>query len=193
MDTLLSKKKFLHSSDCLNKQSSCIQMNKVLMLNPFPHLIFSSSIGNVYNIPICLWLLDTYPYNPPICFVKPTSAMMIKPGKHVDANGKIYLPYLHEWKPVSVFFFFLIFVCLIQEGVNSCIFHLLWSSLLQPQSNLLGLIQMMIMVFGEEPPVFSRPSTQATYPAYPAAGPPNSKHILASDCSGSAQYIGSDR
>lgn len=59
------------------------------------------SIGNVYNIPVCLWLLDTYPYNPPICFVKPTSAMMIKTGKHIDANGKIYLPYLHEWKHVS--------------------------------------------------------------------------------------------
>ncbi|XDV17910.1 hypothetical protein PO909_023703 [Leuciscus waleckii] len=101
--------------------------------------------GNVYNIPICLWLLDTYPYNPPICFVKPTSAMMIKPGKHVDANGKIYLPFLHEWKP--------------------------------PQSNLLGLIQVMIVVFGEEPPVFSRPSTQATYPAFPAAGPPNTSYM----------------
>ncbi|KAK7170137.1 hypothetical protein R3I94_000392 [Phoxinus phoxinus] len=101
--------------------------------------------GNVYNIPICLWFLDTYPYNPPICFVKPTSAMMIKPGKHVDANGKIYLPYLHEWKA--------------------------------PQSNLLGLIQVMIVVFGEEPPVFSRPSTQATYPAFPAAGPPNTSYM----------------
>ncbi|KTF86711.1 hypothetical protein cypCar_00034165 [Cyprinus carpio] len=78
--------------------------------------------GNVYNIPICLWLLDTYPYNPPICFVKPTSAMMIKTGKH-------------------------------------------------PQSELLGLIQVMIVVFGEEPPVFSRPTTQAPYPAFPAAGP----------------------
>uniref|UniRef100_A0A9J8D9G7 Tumor susceptibility 101b n=1 Tax=Cyprinus carpio carpio TaxID=630221 RepID=A0A9J8D9G7_CYPCA len=99
--------------------------------------------GNVYNIPICLWFLDTYPYNPPICFVKPTSAMMIKTGKHVDANGKIYLPYLHEWKP--------------------------------PQSELLGLIQVMVVVFGEEPPVFSRPTTQATYPAFPAAGPPNSE------------------
>uniref|UniRef100_A0A8C2BVD0 Tumor susceptibility 101b n=1 Tax=Cyprinus carpio TaxID=7962 RepID=A0A8C2BVD0_CYPCA len=100
--------------------------------------------GNVYNIPICLWFLDTYPYNPPICFVKPTSAMMIKTGKHVDANGKIYLPYLHEWKP--------------------------------PQSELLGLIQVMVVVFGEEPPVFSRPTTQATYPAFPAAGPPNSEY-----------------
>uniref|UniRef100_A0A8B9H0M3 Tumor susceptibility 101a n=1 Tax=Astyanax mexicanus TaxID=7994 RepID=A0A8B9H0M3_ASTMX len=99
--------------------------------------------GNVYNIPVCLWLLDTYPYNPPICFVKPTSAMMIKTGKHIDANGKIYLPYLHEWK--------------------------------HPQSDLYGLIQVMIVVFGEEPPVFSRPTTQPPYQSFQATGPPNRK------------------
>uniref|UniRef100_A0A8B9HQZ0 Tumor susceptibility 101b n=1 Tax=Astyanax mexicanus TaxID=7994 RepID=A0A8B9HQZ0_ASTMX len=66
--------------------------------------------------------------------------MMIKTGKHVDANGKIYLPYLHEWK--------------------------------HPQSDLFGLIQVMIVVFGEEPPVFSRPTTQTPYQAFPASGPP---------------------
>ncbi|KAL7833535.1 hypothetical protein AOLI_G00284950 [Acnodon oligacanthus] len=101
--------------------------------------------GNVYNIPICLWLLDTYPYNPPICFVKPTSTMMIKIGKHVDANGKIYLPYLHEWK--------------------------------HPQSDLFGLIQVMIVVFGEEPPVFSRPTNQTPYQSYQPAGPPASSYM----------------
>ncbi|KAL7831014.1 hypothetical protein SRHO_G00305160 [Serrasalmus rhombeus] len=101
--------------------------------------------GNVYNIPICLWLLDTYPYNPPICFVKPTSTMMIKIGKHVDANGKVYLPYLHEWK--------------------------------HPQSDLFGLIQVMIVVFGEEPPVFSRPTTQTPYQSYQPAGPPASSYM----------------
>ncbi|XP_051004529.1 tumor susceptibility gene 101 protein isoform X2 [Acomys russatus] len=98
--------------------------------------------GNTYNIPICLWLLDTYPYNPPICFVKPTSSMTIKTGKHVDANGKIYLPYLHDWK--------------------------------HPRSELLELIQIMIVIFGEEPPVFSRPTVSASYPPYTATGPPNS-------------------
>ncbi|KAL6461478.1 hypothetical protein MHYP_G00296220 [Metynnis hypsauchen] len=101
--------------------------------------------GNVYNIPICLWLLDTYPYNPPICFVKPTSTMMIKIGKHVDANGKVYLPYLHEWK--------------------------------HPQSDLFGLIQVMSVVFGEEPPVFSRPTTQTPYQSYQPAGPPASSYM----------------
>lgn len=44
---------------------------------------------------------------------------------------------------------------------------------LQPQSDLYGLIQVMIVVFGEEPPVFSRPTTQGPFPTYQAAGPPN--------------------
>ncbi|KAJ8390926.1 hypothetical protein AAFF_G00098460 [Aldrovandia affinis] len=57
--------------------------------------------------------------------------MLIKKGKHIDPNGKIYLPYLHEWK--------------------------------HPQSDLYGLIQVMIVVFGEEPPVFSCPTTQNLY------------------------------
>ncbi|XP_051478232.1 tumor susceptibility gene 101 protein isoform X2 [Apus apus] len=101
--------------------------------------------GNTYNIPICLWLLDTYPFNPPICFVKPTSSMTIKTGKHVDANGKIYLPYLHEWK--------------------------------YPQSDLLELIQVMIVVFGEEPPVFSRPTASSSYSPYQATGPPTTSYV----------------
>jgi len=33
-------------------------------------------------------------------YVKPTANMQIKPGRHVDTNGRIYLPYLHEWKHV---------------------------------------------------------------------------------------------
>ncbi|XP_018608106.2 tumor susceptibility gene 101 protein [Scleropages formosus] len=103
--------------------------------------------GKVYNIPVCLWLLDTYPYAPPICFVKPTSTMVIKTGKHVDANGKIYLPYLHEWLP--------------------------------PKSDLFGLIQVMIMMFGEEPPVFSRPAAQHPIQASPPFGPSNSSYLPA--------------
>lgn len=52
--------------------------------------------GNTYNIPMCLWLLDTDPYNPPVCFVKPASSMTSKTRKRLDANGQIYLPDPHE-------------------------------------------------------------------------------------------------
>lgn len=80
--------------------------------------------GAVYNIPIGIFILDTHPYNPPIVYVKPTNTMQIKQGTNVDANGKVDLPYLRDWR--------------------------------YPQSDLLGLIQILVIVFSEEPPVFSR-------------------------------------
>ncbi|KAI0210696.1 hypothetical protein LSAT2_004542 [Lamellibrachia satsuma] len=104
--------------------------------------------GNTYNIPICLWLMDTHPYNPPMVFVKPTSSMMLKTGRHIDATGRVYLPYLHEWK--------------------------------HPQADLIGLFQVLVIIFGEDPPVYSKvaapprpaypPSTQDGNMLYPAPG-----------------------
>lgn len=63
--------------------------------------------------------------------------MSIKPGKHVDSSGRIYLPYLHEWTP-----------------------H---------HSDLMGMISILTIVFGEESPVFSKgsgaaPATSTPYP-----------------------------
>ena len=46
-------------------------------------------------------MLEGHPYNPPMVFVKPTATMQIKAGKHVDHSGRVFLPYLHEWKHVS--------------------------------------------------------------------------------------------
>ena len=99
----------------------------------------------IYNIPIALWILDTHPVHAPICYVKPTPDMQIKVSHAVDGNGKIYLPYLHDW-----------------DASNS---------------DILGLIQMCIITFGENPPVFARPKNQGPtqpppqpsqpYPAHP--------------------------
>ncbi|XP_061577449.1 ubiquitin-conjugating enzyme E2 variant 3 isoform X2 [Cololabis saira] len=44
-----------------------------------------------------MWLLDSFPFTPPICLLKPTSHMVLRDGKHVDAKGRIYLPALHNW------------------------------------------------------------------------------------------------
>lgn len=96
--------------------------------------------GNTYNIPVKIWLLDTHPVNSPMCYVTPTSDMKIKVSRNVDQNGRVYLPYLHEWNPNS--------------------------------SDLIGLIQVMIIVFGETPPVYSKPKVPETstgYPPYPLA------------------------
>lgn len=76
--------------------------------------------------------MDTHPYNAPICYVKPTADMHIKVSMYVDHNGKVYLPYLHDWLPNS--------------------------------SELLGLIQVMIVTFGEHPPVYSKPKQETPYP-----------------------------
>ncbi|XP_013390436.1 uncharacterized protein LOC106158870 [Lingula anatina] len=92
--------------------------------------------GTIYNIPVCVWLLETHPYNPPVVNVKPTATMQIKPGQYVDANGRVYLPFLFEWR--------------------------------HPQSDLLGLIQIMCIIFGETPPVFTKKAEGPT----PRAGCP---------------------
>ncbi|XP_069757436.1 ubiquitin-conjugating enzyme E2 variant 3 isoform X2 [Narcine bancroftii] len=53
--------------------------------------------GSSYNIPIRIWILDSHPFGPPLCFLSPTSKMVIRVGKHVDTQGRIYLPYLQHW------------------------------------------------------------------------------------------------
>lgn len=88
--------------------------------------------GNTYHIPVAIWLLDTHPRYAPLCYVQPTSDMHIKVSMYVDHNGKIYLPYLHDWNPMH--------------------------------SDLLGLIQVMIVTFGEYPPVYSKPKGGAAKP-----------------------------
>jgi len=89
-------------------------------------------------------------------FVNPTPDMRIKVSKHVDHNGKVYLPYLHDWKHNT--------------------------------SDLLCLVQVLIMTFSEQPPVYSVPPNQqqqqqptfatpypvqatGAYPAYPMGMP----------------------
>jgi len=94
--------------------------------------------GQSYNIPISLWLLDTHPYHAPLAFVKPTADMQVKVSKHVDAAGKIYLPYLHEWG--------------------------------HPNSDLLGLVQICIVTFSEQPPVYAKPKQPQNLP-YPIHSP----------------------
>ena len=49
-----------------------------------------------------MYLLETHPYNPPVLFVRPTSTMMIAESRHVDKQGRVYLPYLAEWRHVNI-------------------------------------------------------------------------------------------
>ena len=54
--------------------------------------------GRQYNIPIRIVVFDKHPAIAPYVFVTPTATMLIRQGRHVDANGKVYLPYLSDWK-----------------------------------------------------------------------------------------------
>ncbi|XP_078319585.1 tumor susceptibility gene 101 protein-like [Crassostrea virginica] len=92
-----------------------------------------------YNIPVCVWIMDTHPYSPPMVYVKPSSTMVLRPGWNVDSNGKVNLPYLQDWR--------------------------------FPQSDVLGLIQILTIVFGEEPPVFTKSTVNLqSPPLYPGSG-----------------------
>ncbi|KAK6748217.1 hypothetical protein RB195_001065 [Necator americanus] len=54
--------------------------------------------GVRYNIPISVYLWDTHPYYAPICYVSPTPTMVIRESEHVTKQGRVYLPYLNEWR-----------------------------------------------------------------------------------------------
>ncbi|GMT24858.1 hypothetical protein PFISCL1PPCAC_16155, partial [Pristionchus fissidentatus] len=54
--------------------------------------------GSVYNIPISIYLWDSHPYYAPICNVVPTALMVIKESEHVNKQGRVFLPYLNEWR-----------------------------------------------------------------------------------------------
>ncbi|CAN6819037.1 unnamed protein product, partial [Brassica oleracea] len=54
--------------------------------------------GVTYNIPVIIWLLESYPRHPPCVYVNPTADMIIKrPHAHVTPSGLVSLPYLQNW------------------------------------------------------------------------------------------------
>ncbi|KAJ4972101.1 hypothetical protein NE237_005200 [Protea cynaroides] len=54
--------------------------------------------GVVYNIPIVIWLMESYPRHPSCVYVTPTRDMIIKrPHPHVNPSGLVSHPYLHSW------------------------------------------------------------------------------------------------
>ncbi|XP_064921300.1 ubiquitin-conjugating enzyme E2 variant 3 isoform X2 [Columba livia] len=108
--------------------------------------------GNSYNIPIRLWILDSHPFAPPICFLKPTANMGISVGKHVDAHGRIYLPYLQNWSHVRGG---------VTDGRNILEKKACLDKSERPKSTVIGLIKEMIAKFEEELPLYSLSSSDA--------------------------------
>uniref|UniRef100_A0A0V0IFI1 Uncharacterized protein n=1 Tax=Solanum chacoense TaxID=4108 RepID=A0A0V0IFI1_SOLCH len=51
-----------------------------------------------YNIPVIIWLMESYPRHPPLVFVNPTRDMVIKkPHPFVNPSGVVSIPYLQNW------------------------------------------------------------------------------------------------
>ncbi|KAK9271256.1 hypothetical protein L1049_026846 [Liquidambar formosana] len=51
-----------------------------------------------YNIPVVIWLMESYPRHPPCVYVNPTRDMIIKrPHPHVNPSGLVAIPYLQNW------------------------------------------------------------------------------------------------
>ena len=56
--------------------------------------------GAKYNIPVRLWLPETFPYAAPLAFVEPTQDMMIMHNHpFVNASGAVATDYLRQWSP----------------------------------------------------------------------------------------------
>ncbi|GAB2300101.1 hypothetical protein Dimus_034141 [Dionaea muscipula] len=54
--------------------------------------------GVTYNIPIIIWLTESYPRHPPRVYLNPTRDMIIKqPHSNVVPSGLVTVPYLQKW------------------------------------------------------------------------------------------------
>lgn len=50
-----------------------------------------------YNIPVALWLVLSYPTDPPLVYVVPTSDMLVKPSAKVEHSGRCSIDYTVNW------------------------------------------------------------------------------------------------
>ncbi|RDL39128.1 UBC-like protein [Venustampulla echinocandica] len=99
--------------------------------------------GTTYRFPIALWVPHGYPHEAPMVYVTPTEGMMVRPGQHVDPQGKVYHPYLVGWAEF-------------------------WD-----KSNILDFLAILRDIFAKEPPVVARQQQNAPRPQpSPAPAPP---------------------
>ncbi|GLJ26629.1 hypothetical protein SUGI_0517690 [Cryptomeria japonica] len=88
----------------------------------------------MYNIPVIIWLLESYPRQAPCVYVTPTRDMIIKRGHpHVNASGMVSIHYLQAW----VF----------------------------PSSNLADLVRNLSLLFGQDPPLYTKQSAPQSRPS----------------------------
>ncbi|PHH77169.1 hypothetical protein CDD82_3645 [Ophiocordyceps australis] len=98
--------------------------------------------GSTYRFPLSVWVPHAYPREPPLIYVTPTEAMMVRPGQHVDPQGQVYHPYLARWSDF-------------------------WD-----KSTLEDFLAVLSDVFAKEPPVISRQAQRQSLSTQPAPTPP---------------------
>ncbi|KAG9234322.1 ESCRT-I component [Amylocarpus encephaloides] len=98
--------------------------------------------GTTYRFPVALWIPYGYPQEAPLVYVTPTEGMMVRPGQHVDPQGKVYHPYLVGWAEY-------------------------WD-----KSNVLDFLAILRDIFAKEPPVISRQQSAPPQPQPAVAPPP---------------------
>ncbi|SHO79150.1 Similar to S.cerevisiae protein STP22 (Component of the ESCRT-I complex) [Malassezia sympodialis ATCC 42132] len=54
--------------------------------------------GQVYQIPVHVWIPRAYPAEPPIVYVAPTQNMVVCRGSCVGPDGRVRLPYMDAWE-----------------------------------------------------------------------------------------------
>ncbi|EGP91767.1 uncharacterized protein MYCGRDRAFT_98897 [Zymoseptoria tritici IPO323] len=86
--------------------------------------------GSTYRFPVKLWLPHAYPQDAPIVYVEPGKEMLIRPGQHVGVDGRVYHPYLRDWRGM-------------------------WD-----RAGLQEFLELLQQVFAKEPPVISRAQQQ---------------------------------
>ncbi|RMY44387.1 hypothetical protein D0863_16225 [Hortaea werneckii] len=96
--------------------------------------------GAEYRFPIKIWFPHTYPHEAPMVFVTPGGGMTIRPGQHVGTDGRVYHPYLRDWRGMG--------------GGGG------WEDGGRGGSSLGEFLRVLIGVFEREPPVVSRVQSQ---------------------------------
>ncbi|KAF2725838.1 UEV-domain-containing protein [Polychaeton citri CBS 116435] len=56
--------------------------------------------GTTYNFPLKLWIPHSYPLAGPIVYINPGEGMQVRRGQHVDPQGRVYHPYLRDWRQI---------------------------------------------------------------------------------------------
>jgi len=54
--------------------------------------------GQVYHIPVHVWIPRAYPAEAPIVYVTPTQNMVVCRGSCVGPDGRVRLPYMDAWE-----------------------------------------------------------------------------------------------